>query len=171
MARRTSLTEKVIKDLEKHIMQTTSIRIACGCAGVPVSTYFYWLKQAQELADDDVDESVLSKEDKLLLELLDRTEIAKAKSCKPAIDTVMAAIKGGDANQAARLLSRRMPEEFGDWNRKEVTIRQEITEESSTGIAVIPSIGAGTDNDLDQILQQQQSDALLLAKQRTEELG
>lgn len=169
MARRTSLTEKVIKDLEKHIMQTTSIRIACGCAGVPVSTYFFWIKQAQEIADSEEDESLLTKEDLLLLELLDRTEIAKAKSCKPAIDTVMQAIKDGDANQAARLLSRRMPEEFGDWNRKEVTIRQETTEESSTGIALIPSMGS--DNDLDQLLQQQQSDALLLAKTRTSELG
>lgn len=169
MARRTSLTEKVIKDLEKHIMQTTSIRIACGCAGVPVSTYFFWIKQAQEIADGEEDESLLTKEDLLLLELLDRTEIAKAKSCKPAIDTVMKAIKDGDANQAARLLSRRMPEEFGDWNRKEVTIRQEVSEESSTGIALIPSMGS--DNDLDQLLQQQQSDALLLAKTKTNELS
>ncbi|MBO2925383.1 hypothetical protein J5H75_27320 [Pseudomonas asiatica] len=169
MARRTSLTEKVIKDLEKHIMQTTSIRIACGCAGVPVSTYFFWIKQAQEIADGEEDESLLTKEDLLLLELLDRTEIAKAKSCKPAIDTVMKAIKDGDANQAARLLSRRMPEEFGDWNRKEVTIRQETTEESSTGIALIPSMGS--DNDLDQLLQQQQSEALLLAKTKTSELS
>ena len=169
MARRTSLTEKVIKDLEKHIMQTTSIRIACGCAGVPVSTYFFWIKQAQEIADGEEDESLLTKEDHLLLELLERTEIAKAKSCKPAIDTVMKAIKEGDANQAARLLSRRMPEEFGDWNRKEVTIRQEVTEESSTGIALIPSMGS--DIDLDQQLQQQQSDALLLAKTKTSELG
>lgn len=169
MARRTSLTEKVIKDLEKHIMQTTSIRIACGCAGVPVSTYFFWIKQAQEIADGEEDESLLTKEDLLLLELLDRTEIAKAKSCKPAIDTVMKAIKDGDANQAARLLSRRMPEEFGDWNRKEVTIRQEVPEESSTGIALIPSMSG--DNDLDQLLQQQQSDALLLAKTKTSELS
>ncbi|AYN11813.1 hypothetical protein [Pseudomonas putida] len=169
MARRTSLTEKVIKDLEKHIMQTTSIRIACGCAGVPVSTYFFWIKQAQEIADGEEDESLLTKEDLLLLELLDRTEIAKAKSCKPAIDTVMKAIKDGDANQAARLLSRRMPEEFGDWNRKEVTIRQEVSEESSTGIALIPSMGS--DIDLDQQLQQQQSDALLLAKTKTNELS
>lgn len=169
MARRTSLTEKVIKDLEKHIMQTTSIRIACGCAGVPVSTYFFWIKQAQEIADSEEDESLLTKEDLLLLELLDRTEIAKAKSCKPAIDTVMQAIKDGDANQAARLLSRRMPEEFGDWNRKEVTIRQEVSEESSTGIALIPSMGS--DIDVDQMLQQQQSVAHLLAKTRTSELG
>ena len=169
MARRTSLTEKVIKDLEKHIMQTTSIRIACVCAGVPVSTYFFWIKQAQEIADSEEDESLLAKEDLLLLELLERTEIAKAKSCKPAIDTVMKAIKEGDANQAARLLSRRMPEEFGDWNRKEVTIRQEVTEESSTGIALIPSMGS--DIDLDQQLQQQQSDAHLLAKTKTSELS
>lgn len=150
-------------------MQTTSIRIACGCAGVPVSTYFFWIKQAQEIADSEEDESLLAKEDLLLLELLERTEIAKAKSCKPAIDTVMKAIKEGDANQAARLLSRRMPEEFGDWNRKEVTIRQEVTEESSTGIALIPSMGS--DIDLDQQLQQQQSDAHLLAKTKTNELS
>lgn len=169
MARRTSLTEKVIKDLEKHIMQTTSIRIACGCAGVPVSTYFFWLKQAQEIADGEEDESLLTKEGLLLLELLDRTEIAKAKSCKPAIDTVMKAIKNGDANQASRLLSRRLPEEFGDWNRKEVTIRQEVTEESSTGIALIPSMSG--DSDLDSMLQQQQSDALFLAKTKTSELS
>ncbi|MNP46382.1 hypothetical protein D3C76_1403780 [compost metagenome] len=105
----------------------------------------------------------------MLLEFLERIDLAKAKSCKPAIDAVMKAIKDGDANQAARLLSRRMPEEFGDWNRKEVTIRQEVSEESSTGIALIPSMGA--DNDLGQLLQQQQSDALMLAKTKTSELS
>ncbi|MBK5417712.1 hypothetical protein [Pseudomonas sp. TH31] len=81
----------------------------------------------------------------------------------------MKAIKNGDANQASRLLSRRLPEEFGDWNRKEVTIKQESAEESSTGIALIPSMGA--DNDLDLMLQQQQSDAHLLAKTKTNELS
>ena len=81
----------------------------------------------------------------------------------------MKAIKMGDANQASRLLSRRMPEEFGDWNRKEVTIRTETTEETTTGIALIPSMGG--DSDLDLMLQQQQSDALLLAKTKTNELS
>ncbi len=164
------LTKKVITDLEKYISQTTSIKIACGCAGIPQSTFFYWQKQAKELEEMDLEPEELSDDEKLLLELLERVDVAKAKSCKPAIDTVMKAIKNGDANQAARLLSRRMPEEFGDWNRKEVTIKQEITEESSTGIALIPSMSSG-DGDLDALLQQQQSQALHLAKTRTEELG
>ena len=164
-----ALTKKIITDLEKYITQTTSLKIACGCAGVPSSTFYAWQKAAKEIEEDGKDESDLTKDELLLLEFLERIDLAKAKSCKPAIDAVMKAIKEGDANQAARLLSRRMPEEFGDWNRKEVTIRQEVTEESSTGIALIPSMGA--DNDLDQLLQQQQSDALLLAKTKTNELS
>ena len=164
-----ALTKKIITDLEKYITQTTSLKIACGCAGVPSSTFYAWQKAAKEIEEEGKDESDLTKDEALLLEFLERIDLAKAKSCKPAIDAVMKAIKDGDANQAARLLSRRMPEEFGDWNRKEVTIRQEVTEESSTGIALIPSMGA--DNDLDQLLQQQQSDALLLAKTRTNELS
>ena len=166
-----ALTKKIIADLEKYITQTTSLKIACGCAGVPSSTFYAWQKAAKEIEEEEIPEDQLTKDQALLLEFLERIDLAKAKSCKPAIDAVMKAIKLGDANQAARLLSRRMPEEFGDWNRKEVTIRQEITEESSTGIAVIPSMGAGADNDLDQILQQQQSEALLLAKTRTDELS
>ena len=55
------------------------------------------------------------------------------------------------------------------WNRKEVTIRTETTEETTTGIALIPSMGG--DSDLDLMLQQQQSDALLLAKTKTNELS
>ncbi|HGY9638085.1 TPA: hypothetical protein ACOJPK_003569 [Pseudomonas putida] len=164
-----ALTKKIIADLEKYIIQTTSLKIACGCAGVPSSTFYAWQKAAKEIEEEGKDESDLTKDELLLLEFLERIDLAKAKSCKPAIDAVMKAIKEGDANQAARLLSRRLPEEFGDWNRKEVTIRQETTEESSTGIALIPSMGS--DNDLDQLLQQQQSDALLLAKTRTSELG
>lgn len=164
-----ALTKKIISDLEKYITQTTSLKIACGCAGVPSSTFYAWQKAAKEIEEDGKDESDLTKDEALLLEFLERIDLAKAKSCKPAIDAVMKAIKEGDANQAARLLSRRMPEEFGDWNRKEVTIRQEVSEESSTGIALIPSMGA--DNDLDQLLQQQQSDALLLAKAKTSELS
>lgn len=164
-----ALTKKIITDLEKYITQTTSLKIACGCAGVPSSTFYAWQKAAKEIEEEGKDESDLTKDEALLLEFLERIDLAKAKSCKPAIDAVMKAIKEGDANQAARLLSRRMPEEFGDWNRKEVTIRQEVTEESSTGIALIPSMSG--DNDLDQILQQQQSDAHLLAKTKTSELS
>ncbi|WP_243055386.1 hypothetical protein [Pseudomonas sp. BP01] len=164
-----ALTKKIIADLEKYITQTTSLKIACGCAGVPSSTFFAWQKAAKEIEEEGKSESDLTKDEMLLLEFLERIDLAKAKSCKPAIDAVMKAIKSGDANQAARLLSRRMPEEFGDWNRKEVTIRQETTEESSTGIALIPSMGS--DNDLDQLLQQQQSEALLLAKTKTNELS
>ncbi|MGR6496925.1 hypothetical protein IYR97_07960 [Pseudomonas fulva] len=164
-----ALTKKIISDLEKYITQTTSLKIACGCAGVPSSTFYAWQKAAKEIEEDGKDESDLTKDEALLLEFLERIDLAKAKSCKPAIDAVMKAIKDGDANQAARLLSRRMPEEFGDWNRKEVTIRQETTEESSTGIALIPSMSG--DNDLDQILQQQQSDAHLLAKTETNKLS
>lgn len=164
-----ALTKKIITDLEKYITQTTSLKIACGCAGVPSSTFYAWQKAAKEIEEEGKDESDLTKDEALLMEFLERIDLAKAKSCKPAIDTVMKAIKDGDANQAARLLSRRMPEEFGDWNRKEVTIRQEVPEESSTGIAFIPSMSG--DNDLDQLLQQQQSDALLLAKTKTSELS
>lgn len=164
-----ALTKKIITDLEKYITQTTSLKIACGCAGVPSSTFFAWQKAAKEIEEDGKIESDLTKDELLLLEFLERIDLAKAKSCKPAIDAVMKAIKQGDANQAARLLSRRMPEEFGDWNRKEVTIRTETTEETTTGIALIPSMGG--DSDLDLMLQQQQSDALLLAKTKTNELS
>lgn len=164
-----ALTKKIIADLEKYIIQTTSLKIACGCAGVPSSTFYAWQKAAKEVEEDDKDDADLTKDELLLLEFLERVDLAKAKSCKPAIDAVMKAIKMGDANQASRLLSRRMPEEFGDWNRKEVTIRQEVTEETTTGIALIPSMGG--DSDLDLMLQQQQSDALLLAKTKTNELS
>ena len=164
-----ALTKKIITDLEKYITQTTSLKIACGCAGVPSSTFYAWQKAAKEIEEEGKGESDLTKDELLLLEFLERIDLAKAKSCKPAIDAVMKAIKMGDANQAARLLSRRMPEEFGDWNRKEVTIRQEVTEETTTGIALIPSMGG--DSDLDLMLQQQQSDALLLAKTKTNELS
>lgn len=164
-----ALTKKIITDLEKYITQTTSLKIACGCAGVPSSTFYAWQKAAKEIEEEGKGESDLTKDELLLLEFLERIDLAKAKSCKPAIDAVMKAIKMGDANQAARLLSRRMPEEFGDWNRKEVTIRTETTEETTTGIALIPSMGG--DSDLDLMLQQQQSDALLLAKTKTSELS
>ena len=164
-----ALTKKIITDLEKYITQTTSLKIACGCAGVPSSTFYAWQKAAKEIEEEGKGESDLTKDELLLLEFLERIDLAKAKSCKPAIDAVMKAIKMGDANQAARLLSRRMPEEFGDWNRKEVTIRQEVTEETTTGIALIPSMVG--DSDLDLMLQQQQSDALLLAKTKTNELS
>ncbi|MEG0324640.1 MAG: hypothetical protein RR619_11640 [Raoultibacter sp.] len=163
-----ALTKKIITDLEKYITQTTSLKIACGCAGVPSSTFYAWQKAAKEIEEEGKDESDLTRDEALLMEFLERIDLAKAKSCKPAIDAVMKAIKEGDANQAARLLSRRMPEEFGDWNRKEVTIRQEVSEESSTGIALIPSMGS--DIDLDQQLQQQQSEAHLLAKTETNKL-
>lgn len=164
-----ALTKKIITDLEKYITHTTSLKIACGCAGVPSSTFYAWQKAAKEIEEEGKDKSDLTKDEFLLLEFLERIDLAKAKLCKPAIDAVMKAIKDGDANQAARLLSRRMPEEFGDWNRKELTIRQEVREESTTGIAFIPSMGS--DNDLDQLLQQPQSAALLLAKTKTSELS
>jgi hypothetical protein len=161
-----ALTKKVISDLEKYISQTTSIKIACGCAGIPSSTFFYWQKIAKELEEMEIPEEELTKDEELLLEFLERVDIAKAKSCKPAIDAVMKAIKDGDANAAARLLSRRMPEEFGDWNRKEVTIKHEGIEDNTTGIALTSALS--DDTDIEKVAIEQQEQALKLAKSESE---
>lgn len=85
------------------------------------------------------------------------------------MDTIQKAIKMGDVKAAEKFLSRRMPGQFGDYERKEVTIKSDSNADDGTGIALIPSMGS--DNDLDQLLQQQQSDALLLAKTKTSELS
>ena len=79
-----ALTKKIITDLEKYITQTTSLKIACGCAGVPSSTFYVWQKAAKEIEEEGKDESDLTKDELLLLEFLERIDLAKAKSCKPA---------------------------------------------------------------------------------------
>lgn len=80
-----ALTKKIITDLEKYITQTTSLKIACGCAGVPSSTFHSWQKAAKEIEEQGQDESELTKNEALLLEFLERIDLAKAKSCKPSL--------------------------------------------------------------------------------------
>lgn len=162
-----ALTKDLIKRLSTALTKTPVVEVAVGAIGLPKSTYYHWKSLAQEISDSNPDRENLCPSDELLLEFLDSIEVSRAKLGQKISD---AAIKGAmtDPRVAIDILQRMFPEQFSQPVRREVVIRQEGLQ-TGTGIALIPSMGS--DNDLDQMLQQQQSEAHLLAKTKTNELS
>lgn len=162
-----ALNKDLIKRLSTALTKTPVVEVAVGAIGLPKSTYYHWKSLAQEISDSNPDRDNLSPSDELLLEFLDSIEVSRAKLGQKISD---AAIKGAmnDPRVAIDILQRMFPEQFSPPARREVVIRQEGLQ-TGTGIALVTTLGAG--QDLDQLLQQQQSDALLLAKTKTNELS
>lgn len=136
--------------------------MACAITGISQSTYYKWHGIGRELIDEYEDFDEIPDKERIYAELVESVEVALQLSCQPAIDTIMSAIKQGDTKAAERLLARRLPDDFGDYNRKEIIVKHEATDDGS-GIAMIPTFEE-MDQDLDAIFQDQQIDAKQLAK-------
>ncbi|KJZ67271.1 hypothetical protein [Pseudomonas fluorescens] len=169
MSRASSLNPKLLKEIVKGVERTTTIGLACAIAKVSEAAFYRWQARGRDILADNPDLDNLTDEECLFVELVESVERAKKLSCLPAIDTIQKAIKSGDVKAAEKLLSRRMPDDFGDFERKEITVKTDSTGEITTGIALIPTMAP--ELDLAQLLQQQQTDAFQLAKTRTNELS
>lgn len=162
-----ALTSKLIKELGNELSKTGFLAIAYSNVGIPRSTFYYWKNQAEELAKEYPTRESVPEEDQLLLEFLDTIQISRAKAGKKMTDAAFKAAQT-DGHLALKILERifRHETEFAPPVYREST-DDAPAGDNGTGIALIPSMGS--DNDLDQLLQQQQSDALLLAKTKTNE--
>ncbi|MDD2005068.1 hypothetical protein [Pseudomonas putida] len=169
MSRTRMLDKKLLKDIVKGVERTSTVELACAIANISEAAFYKWQARGRELLDAQENGDHVEPADEIYVEFVESVERARYISCLPAVDTIQKAIKMGDVKAAEKFLSRRMPGQFGDYERKEVTIRSDSNTDDGTGIALIPSMGE--DNDLDQLLQQQQSDAFLLAKTKTNELS
>lgn len=169
MSRTRMLDKKLLKEIVKGVERTSTVELACAIANISEAAFYKWQARGRELIEAIENEEHIDQADEIYVEFVESVERARYISCLPAVDTIQKAIKMGDVKAAEKFLSRRMPGQFGDYERKEVTIKSDSNTDDGTGIALIPSMSG--DNDLDQLLQQQQSDALLLAKTRTNELG
>ena len=169
--RRNSLTPKLLKEIVKGVERTTTIEFACSLAKVSESVFYKWQaigRQQIEFLNED-DSYIVPSDLQIFVEFVESVEDALNLSCIPAIDTINKAIKNGDVKAAEKLLARRKPKLWGDYDRKEVTVKSDSNTDNGTGIALVTTLAAG--QDLDQLLQQQQSDAHLLAKTKTNELS
>ena len=164
-----ALTTKLIKELGNELSKTGFLAIAYSNVGIPRSTFYYWKNQAEEIAKEYPTRENVPEEDQLLLEFLDTIQISRAKAGKKMTDAAFKAAQT-DGHLALKILERifRHETEFAPPVYREST-DDAPAGDNGTGIALIPSMGS--DNDLDQLLQQQQSDALLLAKTKTSELS
>lgn len=164
-----ALTSKLIKELGSELSKTGFLAIAYSNVGIPRSTFYYWKSQAEELAKEYPTRENVPEEDQLLLEFLDTIQISRAKAGKKMTDAAFKAAQT-DGHLALKILERifRHEAEFAPPVYREGT-DDAPAGDNGTGIALIPSMGS--DSDLDQMLQQQQSDALLLAKNKTSELS
>jgi hypothetical protein len=169
MSRTRMLDKKLLREIVKGVERTSTVELACAIAKISEAAFYKWQAIGRELLEAIEQGDEIDAADEIYVEFVESIERARYISCLPAIDTIQKAIKNGDARTAERFLARRMPGQFGDYERKEVTIRSDSNLDDGTGIALIPSVGA--DIDLDQQLQQQQSEAHLLAKTRTSELN
>ena len=163
-----ALTTKLIKDLGNELSKTGFLAIAYSNVGIPRSTFYFWKNQAEELAKEYPTRENVPAEDQLLLEFLDTIQISRAKAGKKMTDAAFKAAQT-DGHLALKILERIFRHETEFAPPVNQSTDGAPAGDNGTGIALIPSMGA--DNDLDQLLQQQQSDALLLAKTKTNELS
>ncbi|MGX4727523.1 hypothetical protein [Pseudomonas corrugata] len=168
MRRSNQLSAKLVKKIVDGVQRTTTIELACAIAGVSEAGFYKWQALGRALIADEVDQNEMSPDELLCVELVESVELARKLSCLPAIDTIQKAIKMGDVKAAEKLLARRMPDAFGDFERKEVTIKTDATGEQNSGIANIPTLGGAAGQDLEAILMQQQTAAVDLAKSSTQ---
>lgn len=169
MSRTRMLDKKLLKEIVKGVERTSTVELACAIANISEAAFYKWQARGRELVEALENGDQIETADEIYVEFVESIERARYMSCLPAVDTIQKAIKMGDVKAAEKFLSRRMPGQFGDYERKEVTIKSGSSPDDGTGIALIPSMS--TDNDLEQLLQQQQSEALLLAKAKTSELS
>lgn len=169
MSRTRMLDKKLLKEIVKGVERTSTVELACAIANISEAAFYKWQARGRELLEALDNGDQIEQADEIYIEFVESIERARFLSCLPAVDTIQKAIKMGDVKAAEKFLSRRMPGQFGDYERKEVTIKSDSSTDDGIGIALIPSMGS--DSDLDQLLQQQQSDALLLAKTKTSELS
>lgn len=168
MRRSNQLSAKLVKKIVDGVQRTTTIELACAIAGVSEAGFYKWQALGRALIADEVDQDEMSPDELLCVELVESVELARKLSCLPAIDTIQKAIKMGDVKAAEKLLARRMPEAFGDYDRKEVTIKTDAAGEQNSCIANIPTLGSAAGQDLEAILMQQQAAAVDLAKSSTQ---
>lgn len=167
MSNRNHLTKELLKKICDGIRRTTTIRMACAMAGISESGFHKWQSKGRGLLDEYENMEDIPKKDQIYVELVEQVQRAIQLSCLPAIDSVMKAIKQGDVKAAERLLARRLPDEFGDYNRKEITVKGDISGDDGTGIAMIPTMSSEIDGDLEAMIQQQQVGAKQLAHNKT----
>lgn len=163
------LDKKLLKEIVKGVERTSTVELACAIANISEAAFYKWQARGRELLEAIEQGNDIDAADEIYVEFVESIERARYISCLPAVDTIQKAIKMGDVKAAEKFLSRRMPGQFGDYERKEVTIKSDSNLDDGTGIALIPSMSS--DIDLDQQLQQQQSEVHLLAKTKTNELS
>ena len=168
MRRANQLSAKLVKKIVDGVQRTTTIELACAIAGVSEAGFYKWQALGRALISDEVEQDEMTPDELLCVELVESVELARKLSCLPAIDTIQKAIKMGDVKAAEKLLARRMPDAFGDYDRKEVTIKTDTNGEQNSGIANIPTLGGAAGQDLEAILIQQQAAAVDLAKSSTQ---
>lgn len=168
MRRVNQLSAKLVKKIVDGVQRTTTIELACAIAGVSEAGFYKWQALGRALIADEVEQDEMTPDELLCVELVESVELARKLSCLPAIDTIQKAIKMGDVKAAEKLLARRMPDAFGDYDRKEVTIKTDNNGEQNSGIANIPTLGGAVGQDLEAILMQQQAAAVDLAKSSTQ---
>lgn len=168
MRRANQLSAKLVKKIVDGVQRTTTIELACAIAGVSEAGFYKWQALGRALISDEVEQDEMTPDELLCVELVESVELARKLSCLPAIDTIQKAIKMGDVKAAEKLLARRMPDAFGDYDRKEVTIKTDKNGEQNSGIANIPTLGGAAGQDLEAILMQQQAAAVDLAKSSTQ---
>lgn len=169
--RKLLLNKDSLKSIINGVKRTSSIKMACAMTGISESVFYKWQSIGRDLIDEYEDTDDIPEDQQIYVELVHQVQRAIQLSCLPAIDTIQKAIKMGDVKAAERLLSRRLPDEFGDYNRKEIVVKSDFSTEDGTGIAMIPTMSGEIDGDFESIIQAQQVGAKKLAQDKTNSLN
>jgi hypothetical protein len=126
-----TLTKELIKKISNLIKTGNYIETAVLVAGVPKSTFYYWMKVANALGKRRLKgETKFTPPEKLHLVLLDEIEKAQAVSESWDVAQITQAIQNGCWQAAAWKLERKFPNKWGRKDRYVVdTTIEEVQED------------------------------------------
>lgn len=145
--------------------------MACSLCGISTSTFHNYMERGRELSESD---KKLTKDELLYVDFLESVEGGAVQANELAIDAWLSAmenqvdpstgqiVRWADWRAAESWLKRRMPEDFGDVSRSEVTQKTTLDAEKTTGVMLVPSSDMGN---FAQALLESQNNTHLKAKE------
>jgi len=121
----TQLSKRLIEAIAKNVSGGNTLRAACALTNTPLSTFFFWLREARDLkaaieAGTAPRPQERTPRQRRLLELLERIQKSEAEAEKYCVSVVLTKAKD-NWQAAAWWLERRRPGEF--------SLKREITPE------------------------------------------
>lgn len=193
--RPTLLSYELADEIAQYISKGFDYKTSYESAGISKGTFYKYLNKAEEIQnalntmyedadDNDEFEVELSDDQELHLYFIETISRAKAKAkaanieclmrnAQPIFDPETGDLRDpGNYKAALEYLRRRDPAEWGDTDKREVTIKTDETtaQAMNSGVIAIPNTGTGlTQKEMADYVKERQRESMEKAKEGAEE--